>query len=157
MKRLFLVAVILSLVMVLGLSVFIIASPGFTNVGDDNLKTLTPSSPQIRVDSVWKIGDRIFIEKAGLILVPILGGESMLPLVSKGHKILVDPNVPIQDIQIGDFIVVKTLDGRYFHQVVDKRYTNKWALITRGVNNSEDDIIPVFQEDLVGVAIAVIW
>jgi hypothetical protein len=151
------VALVVALVAVAVLSVAVAAGSGFTLAGENNMQEVVLASSQVRVDAVYKIGDRVFINKPNLILVPVSDGDSMLPMVSKGHKILVDPTINIKDIQIGDFIVAETAVGRYFHQVVGKKFTDKWALFTRGINNSADDIIPVFQEDLVGVAIAVIW
>ncbi len=58
------------------------------------------------------------------------------------------------DIKVGDNIVVENKTGRYFHQVVEVRDN---VLITRGINNTSNDIIPVYPDEIIGIAVAVFW
>ena len=63
-----------------------------------------------------------------------------------------------EEIRVGDFIVAENWAGRFFHQVVEVRDGEKGKVfMTRGISNTEDDVFPVFSEQVIGVAIAVIW
>jgi len=126
-----------------------------TLVGKNELETYNLATPGKRIDTVYQQGnDKIFIQCSDVQLIPVGDGDSMSPMVTKGHLILITTDYEFSDIQIGDFIVVEGLNGRYFHQVVEVKEN---SLTTRGINNTENDIFPVFEEDVVGVAIAVIW
>jgi len=126
-----------------------------TFVGEDELEVYNLETPAKRIDTVYKQGDdKVFIQCSNVSLIPVGEGDSMWPMVTKGHLVLVITRFEFSEIQVGDFIVVDGLGGRYFHQVVETRQD---SLTTRGINNTENDIFPVFEEDIIGIAIAVIW
>ena len=126
-----------------------------TLAGGDEIEVYNLATPTKRIDTVYKQGDdKVFIQCSDALLIPIGEGNSMSPMVTKGHLVLVTTNFEFSDIQVGDFIVVDGLAGRYFHQVVE---IMEKSFTTRGISNTENDIFPVFEEDIVGVAIAIIW
>ena len=150
---------IIGLIIVFGANVALAGGVGITLVGDDELEVHNILAPAKRVDTLYRMGeDRIIIKYGGCQLIPVGEGDSMHPMVAEGHYILITTDYEPADIVVGDFIVVNGLAGRYFHQVVGvKQDDNGLVFTTRGINNYEDDLLPVFEQDIAGVAIAVIW
>jgi len=130
------------------------ATEGFTFVEEDETKTVPLIAPAKRVDKIYKQGDKTILIYPDIHLIPVGEGDSMLPMVTGEHIILVTEDFTFSDIQVGDFIVVDNAVGRYFHQVVEVRED---TVITRGINNTANDLLPVKADEVVGIAIAVIW
>lgn len=152
-KLIYALVVLLLVSICFGAGVVFADEVGLTFVGEDELPVFSLVAPTQRIDTIYRWGDdKVVIKCSNVRLVPVGEGGSMLPMVAKGHKVLVTTDT--SDIRVGDFIVVDNLAGRYFHQVVEVRED---VFITRGLNRTENDMFPVFKEDIVGVAIAVIW
>lgn len=159
MKKLLLVLSALLIIAICFSSGIVFANEtGITLIGEDELEDFNLETPAKRIETVYKQGEKVFIKCSEPLLVPVGKGDSMYPMVSKGHMILATKDFEPSEIQVGDFIVVDNLTGRYFHQVVEIKDSDKGLVFTtRGINNTEDDIFPVFSDDIIGVAIAVIW
>ena len=126
-----------------------------TFAGKDILKTRELVAPLKRINTIYKWGENgVVIECNVPQLIPVGGGDSMLPMVMRGHLVLITTKFEASDIHVGDFIVVDNVIGRYFHQVVGIE-ENKF--ITRGINSLKSDFFPVSLSEIVGIAIAVIW
>lgn len=130
------------------------ATEGFTFVEEEETETVPLVAPAKRIDKIYKQGDKTIIIYPNIHLIPVGEGDSMLPMVTGEHLILITKDFTFDDIQVGDFVVVDNKVGRYFHQVVEVRED---TIITRGINNHSDDLLPVSENEIVGIAIAVVW
>lgn len=131
---------------------------GLTFVGEDELEILNLNAPGKRIHQVFRQGDRVVIKCSNVSLIPVGEGESMLPMVTEDHLVLIITEFDPSDIQVGDFIVVDNARGRYFHQVTKfSELSGSLVFWTRGINCLEIDPYPVSPGDIVGIAIAVFW
>ena len=158
-KLVYILVTIILIAICFSTGVVVANETGMTFVGEDEIETFNLDAPAKRVESVYRQGDdKVFIKCSGTLLIPIGEGTSMLPMVTEGHLVLVTTDFDFDEIQVGDFIVVDGSVGRYFHQVVEvKKDGEGFVFTTRGINRTENDIFPIFGEDVIGVALAVFW
>jgi hypothetical protein len=86
-------------------------------------------------------------------------GTSELPCMGDGHA-LVTIQVPVDQIAVGDIVIFEDpLVGTLVaHQVVDIGEDDKgWWARTWGVNNRERDLLPVREDSVRGIAVAILY
>jgi signal peptidase I len=90
-----------------------------------------------------------------------LRGDSMRPILSGGAKVCAKP-ISVALLKAGDIIIAYQCSAKtgptFTHQVVSLGQDGKGAhVLTKGSNNQYGDVCPVYQDDLVGLVVMVIF
>lgn len=93
-----------------------------------------------------------YMKVSGYQLFTITTG-SMSPIYSEGDKIIVKP-ISFDELTVGDVITFKSGSDNITHEVI-KINAEERTVITKGINNSYQDIAPVTEDEIIGVVVFV--